>query len=138
MKPNKSIPQELQKIISLHTGYDMMSNLYDRKQIYANQRQLYCMILANEGFSLTSIASTIDKHHSTIITSIQAAEDNLATDNEYKQLYKLIMADLKDAIDNLNSSFLTGFQAQLNEARRKLDKQIESIDIIINELKNKK
>lgn len=135
---NKFLPKELQRIISEQTGSNMMQNLYDRREPFTKQRQIYSFILKNEGYTSLYIASSIHKHHSSVLLSINQANDLITSDKKYKQLYLNIMADLRDVIDVQQSAFLTDYQIQLNEIKTKLENQIINISIVINELKNKK
>ena len=135
---NKDLSTELMTVISRFTGYNMITNIKDRSRIFTTQRQIFALLLRNQGYTLETIAKSINKTTSAVLLYVKKANDLLYSDKEFKILYDLVFTEISTTMDLEKIDFSTDYQAQLNEALRKLNIQIEAISIIINELKNKK
>ena len=135
---NKDLSTELMTVISKFTGYNMITNIKDRSRIFTTQRQIFALLLRNQGYTLETIAKSINRTTSAVLLYVKKANDLLYSDKEFKILYDLVFAEISTTMDLKKIDFSTDYQAQLNEALRKLNIQIETISIIINELKNKK
>lgn len=75
----------IRSIVEMVSGMDVHAK--NRKRAVVEARMVYAAILKEAGYSLTYIADTINKDHTTIIHYLKSIRDLSETDNQVRRRY---------------------------------------------------